>query len=30
MENPSGNQLMNNNNPGTGAPAAPSSSGIKR
>jgi hypothetical protein len=29
LQNPSGNQLLNNNSPGTGAPAAPPLSGAK-
>lgn len=30
LQNPSGNQLLNNNTPGTGGvPAAPSSSGVR-
>jgi hypothetical protein len=30
MQNPSGNQLLNNNTPGAGAPAAAPPSGVKR
>ncbi|MBV9462192.1 MAG: hypothetical protein JO141_32395 [Bradyrhizobium sp.] len=30
LQNPSGNQLLNNNSPGAGAPAGAPSSGTKR